>query len=85
MSMIVYGKTHTKKSYAKMRERNYVVQIRACSKSVLGVLKQGADYNFYLHQAVKPTCGHPYYSFLLYASVALAWTNKKPVKKTSFT
>ena len=28
--------THTKNKYAKMRGRNYVVQTRACSKSVLG-------------------------------------------------
>ena len=29
--------THTKNTYAKMRGRNYIVQARACSKSVLGV------------------------------------------------
>ena len=29
-------KTHTKKTYAKMRGRNYVAQTRACSKSDLG-------------------------------------------------
>ena len=37
LSTIVYGKSIQKKSYAKMRGQNYVVQTRACSKSVLGV------------------------------------------------
>ena len=37
MSTIVYGKHMQKNLYAKMRWRNYVVQTRACSKSVLGV------------------------------------------------
>ena len=34
LSTIVYGNPY-KKWYAKMRGRNYVVQTRACSKSVL--------------------------------------------------
>ena len=34
---------NTKKSYAKMRGRNYVVQTRACSKSSFGILKRSAD------------------------------------------
>ena len=34
---------NTKKSYAKMRGRNYVVQTRACSKSSLGILKRSAN------------------------------------------
>ena len=32
-----------KKSNAKMRGRNYVVQTRACSKSSFGILKRSAD------------------------------------------
>ena len=35
LSMTVYGKPIQKKSYAKIRGWNYMVQTRACSKSVL--------------------------------------------------
>ena len=34
---------NTKKSYAKMRGQNYIVQTCACSKSSFGILKQSAD------------------------------------------
>ena len=34
---------NTKKFYAKMRGRNYVVQTRTCSKSSFGILKRSAD------------------------------------------
>ena len=43
MSSIVNGNTIQKKSYAKMRGWNYVVQTRACSKTSLGILKRSAD------------------------------------------
>ena len=43
MSSNVYGKTIQKKSYAKMRGWNYVVQTRACSKCSFGILKRSAD------------------------------------------
>ena len=33
---------NTKKLYAKMRGRNYVVQTRACSKSSFAILKRSA-------------------------------------------
>ena len=34
---------NTKKLYAKMRGRNYVVQTRVCSKSSFGISKQSVD------------------------------------------
>ena len=43
MSSIVYGKTIQKKSYAKMRGRNYIVQTRSCSKSSFVILKRRVD------------------------------------------
>ena len=50
--------TNTTKSYAKMNGQNYVVQARACSKSVLGVsLNQNADYNFHLESLILPSSG----------------------------
>ena len=33
----ILWETHTKKLYIKMCGRNYIIQTRACSKSVLGV------------------------------------------------
>ena len=57
MSSIVYGKTIQKKSYAKMRGRNYVVQTRACSKVSFGSLKRSADYNFRLEFLILPSSG----------------------------
>ena len=48
---------NTKKSYAKMRGRNYAVQTRACSKISFGSLKQSADYNFRLEFLILPSSG----------------------------
>ena len=56
MSSIVYGKQY-KKSYAKMRVRNYVVQTRACSKSSFGILKRSADSNFSVKFLILPSSG----------------------------
>ena len=56
-------KNNTKKLYAKMRGRNYILQTRACSKIGFGSLKRSADYNFSLEFLIllspgwlKPTC-----------------------------
>ena len=48
---------NTKKLYAKMRGRNYVVQTRACSKISFGSLKRSADYNFRLEFVILPLSG----------------------------
>ena len=48
---------NTKKSYAKMRERKYVVQTRSCSKISFGSLKRSADYNFRLEFLILPSSG----------------------------
>ena len=44
-----------KKSYAKMRGLNYVVQPHACSK--ISSLKPSADYNFDLEFLILPLSG----------------------------
>ena len=48
---------NTKKSYAKMRGRNYVVQARACSKISFGSLKRSTDYNFRLEFLILHSSG----------------------------
>ena len=48
---------NTKKLYAKMRGRNYVVQTRACSKISFESLKRSADYRFRLEFLIQPSSG----------------------------
>ena len=48
---------NTKKLYAKIRGRNYVVQTRACSKISFGSLKRSADYDFCLEFLILPSSG----------------------------
>ena len=46
---------NTKKSYVKMRGKNYVVQTRACSKISFESLKRSADYKFRLEFLNQPS------------------------------
>ena len=50
-------KNNTKKWYARMRRRIYVVQTSACSKISFGGLQRSADYNFRLEFLILPSSG----------------------------
>ena len=52
---------NTKKLYAKMRGRKYVVQTCACSKVSFGSLKRSADYNFSLEFLILRSSVTEYY------------------------
>ena len=62
IAICISGETHTKNMYAKMRGWNY------------GAKHVHAQSRFW---EVKTDIWHPYYSFLLHARAALAWTKKK--------